>query len=64
MFSSSGLNELLHEESFSFFFLFSFNRLCSIIAFFSEYDANITYASNTSYNTTNYYLQYLQCKMM
>ena len=35
-----------------------------IIAFFfllhTIYNNNITYATNTSYNTTNYYLQYLQ----
>ena len=35
-----------------------------IITFFfllhAIYNTNITYATNTSYNTTNYYLQYLQ----
>ena len=35
-----------------------------IITFFfllhTIYNTNITYATNTSYNTTNYYLQYLQ----
>jgi len=44
---------------------FSLNRLCSdnyifFLRLHTIYNTNITYATNTSYNTTNYYLQYLQ----
>ena len=48
-----------------FFFFFSFFFFFLIIYFIylilhTMYNNNITYATNTSYNTTKYYLQYLQ----
>ena len=41
-----------------FFFFFFFFLIFLILH--TMYNNNITYATNTSYNTTKYYLQYLQ----